>query len=95
MPLGTNIPVEELDALAGRIQQQASSLDSTLASMRQQCTREESFTGSAAAKYDEFLVKWDAAQRSLLENIRGAGNVLSKLANATRDNDKTVASSLD
>jgi len=91
MALGTNIPVEDLEALAARIQQQAGSLESTLASLRQQCTREASFSGSAAAKYDEFLSRWDGNQRSLLEDIRGAGNVLSNLATTTRANNDAVA----
>jgi WXG100 family type VII secretion target len=91
MTLGINISVEDLEALASRIQQEAGSLESTLASMRQQCTREASFSGSAANKYDEFLTKWDSNQRALLEDIRGAGNVLANLANTTRANNDSVA----
>jgi len=95
MAVGTNIPVEEIEALAARIQQQAGTLESTLASLRQQCTREASFTGSAASKYDDFLAKWDGSQRTLLEAIRGAGSVLSSLATTVRANNDAAASSFD
>jgi uncharacterized protein YukE len=95
MALGTNIPVEELEALAARIQQQTASLESNLASLRQQCTREASFAGSAASRYDDFLAKWDGSQRTLLEAIRGAGNVLSNLATTTRANNDAAAAAFN
>lgn len=91
MSVGTLITVEQLQALAGRIESQASSLESTLSALRRDVTRDDSFQGSAATAYDDFLVKWDTNQRNLLDAMHGAGQILANLANTTEENNQRAA----
>lgn len=91
MPVGTNIPVEEVEALAATISSEASNLESTLTRLRSQCERNPAFSGNAAQKYDDFLTRWDTSQREMLESIRGASNVLARLAQVVRENSDTAA----
>lgn len=93
MAIGTNIPVEDLQALVHRIQSEASNLEGQLNALRTAVTRDQNFSGSAATKYDEFLTKWDANQKSMLEDIRSAGQILGSLADTTAQNNDKVAAS--
>ncbi|WP_431606708.1 WXG100 family type VII secretion target [Mycolicibacterium neoaurum] len=94
MSVGTNIPVERVEELAARVQREAGSLEASLNSLRSACQREENFTGSAAQRYDEFLTQWDQNQQALLQSIRGAGDILSRLASVVRENNDAAASAL-
>jgi uncharacterized protein YukE len=94
-PHGQNVPVESVEMLASNIKTQAETLQSTLSNLRSQCTREASFTGQAASRYDEFLVEWDSSQSRLMEAINGAGSVISNLATNHRADDHATAAAFD
>ena len=93
MAIGTNIPVEEIETLARRIQNETNSLNDQLNSLRSACAREASFAGTSASAYDEFMQRWDSSQAGLLESLRGAATLLDGLAQRTREDDLRTASS--
>lgn len=95
MPLDTNIPVEEVETLASTIATEAANLEGALQRLRSQCERTPNFRGTAADKYDGFLTQWDTSQKQMLDAIRGAGNILARLAQVVRENNDTAAIALD
>lgn len=92
MSIGTNLPVEGIEDLASKVKSQASSLSTTLNSLRSAIQRDPSFAGNAAQKYDEYIQQWDVNQKGLVEALDGAGNLLTQFASKLRELNESAAS---
>jgi len=91
--IGTTFPVEGIEQLAQRVKSEAAKLRTELDALRAACQRDPNFTGAAAARYDEYMQKWDSGQRQLLEALDGAGNILQQLGARLREQDQAFATS--
>ncbi|MDO4717211.1 MAG: WXG100 family type VII secretion target [Propionibacteriaceae bacterium] len=80
MALNATMNVEQIQALAGKVDAQRANLEATLNQLRSSVTRSSEFTGNAAEQYDEYLAKWASAQQSMLEAMDHAGQVLKRYA---------------
>lgn len=92
MPVGTNLPVESIEQLASTVKQQATTLQSQLSTLRSQCQRDPNFAGNAAQRYDEYMARWDASQRNLVEALNGAGDLLTQFGAKLRELNEITAS---
>jgi uncharacterized protein YukE len=91
MSLGTNLPVESIEQLAATVKQQSASMQSQLSTLRAQCQRDPNFAGNVAQRYDEYMTKWDASQRNLVEALDDAGNLLTQFSARLRELNEAVA----
>lgn len=89
--IGTNFPVEGIEELAARLRNECVSIEGRLSSIRSTCQRDPTFSGTAAARYDEYLQIWDLSQRQLLESMQATSQILSQLAQNLRQTDSAVA----
>jgi uncharacterized protein YukE len=93
--IGANMPVEELERLAQILRMRAAQLENELNALRDASTRDARFTGSAAARYDQFLSHWDASQQTLLDSLKGASRILATLSEQIREADSIAAAQFD